>query len=472
MEGSPDASPVAWPAKPAAKQAAAQPKQNPPGPRGWLLVGSLPAFYWDPLGFNRHIADRYGDVVLVRIAGLSYYVLSNPDDIEAVFVTKNRDFRKGRLGAERRLLFGNGLATSDGDLWRRQRRLAQPAFHRERIAAYGESMVAFTEEMTAAWRDGEVRDLHADMMRVTLRNVAHTLFGTDASREATEVAAALEVVMKFLSLEEGFLLRLLPRGMPTPGRVRFRRAVERLDRIVFDMIARRRRSGKDTGDLLSLLLAAQDEDGSQMSDQQLRDEAMTIFLAGHETTALALSWTFALLAQHREVEARLAAEVLALGGQPPRVADLPRLRYAEKVVKEAMRLYPPAWILARQALRDVDIGGYRIPAKAFVVMSQWVVHRDPRHFADPDRFLPERWTEEFERRLPRHAYFPFGGGQRVCIGAPFAMMEAILVLATVARRFRFSLLPGRRVVPEPSLSLRPKGGMWGTVNQRHTGESV
>ncbi|MGH7856708.1 MAG: cytochrome P450 [Candidatus Binatia bacterium] len=452
-------------------QAAAQANENPPGPRGWPLVGSLPAFYRDPLGFNRRIADRYGDVALVRIAGLSYYVLSNPDDIEAVLVTKNRDFRKGRLGAERRLLFGNGLATSDGDFWRRQRRLAQPAFHRERIAAYGESMVAFTEEMSASWRDGEVRDLHADMMRVTLRNVAHTLFGTDASREAAEVAAALEVVMRFLALEEGFFLRLLPRGLPTPGRVRFRRAVARLDRIVFDLIARRRGDASDTGDLLSMLLAARDEDGSQMSDQQLRDETMTLFLAGHETTALALSWTFALLAEHPEIEGRLVEEVSALGGRPPRVADLPRLRYAEKVVKESMRLYPPAWILARQALRDVEIGGYRIPAHAFVVMSQWVVHRDPRHFVEPKRFLPERWSEDFERRLPRHAYFPFGGGQRVCIGAPFAMMEAILVLATIAQRFRFSLLPGRRVVPEPSLSLRPKGGVWGVVTRRMDGRS-
>jgi cytochrome P450 len=450
----------------AADRAAARPQPNPPGPRGWPFVGSLPAFYWDPLAFNRRIAERYGDVALVRIAGLSYYVISNPDDIEAVFVTRNRDFKKGKLGPERRLLFGNGLATSDGDFWRRQRRLAQPAFHRERIAAYGESIVAFTEEMTAAWRDGEVRDLHVDMMRLTLRNVAQTLFGTDASREAAEVAAALEVVMTFLALEEGFLLRLLPRGLTTGRRARFRRAVERLDRIVFDMIARRRSGGNDSGDLLSMLLAAQDEDGSRMSDQQLRDEVMTIFLAGHETTALALSWTFALLAEHPQVEERLAAEVSALGGRAPGVADLPRLRCAEQVVKEAMRLYPPAWILARQALRDVEIGGYRIPAKAFVVMSQWVVHHDPRHFAEPERFLPERWTEDFERRLPRSAYFPFGGGQRVCIGAPFAMMEAILVLVTIVRRFRFALLPGRRVVPHPSLSLRPKDGVCGTITTR------
>jgi cytochrome P450 len=449
-----------------ADRAAGPPQRHPPGPRGWPVVGSLPAFYRDPLAFNRRIAERYGDVALVRIAGLSYYVLSNPDDIEAVFVTRNRDFKKGKLGPERRLLFGDGLATSDGEFWRRQRRLAQPAFHRERIAAYGESMVAFTEEMTAAWRDGEVRDLHADMMRLTLRNVAHTLFGTDASREAAEVAATLEVVMKFLALEEGFLLRLLPSGLTTRGRARFRRAVERLDRIVFDMIARRRHDGSDSGDLLSMLLAAQDEDGSKMTDQQLRDEVMTIFLAGHETTALALSWTFALLAEHPQVEERLSADVSVLGSRAPRVADLPRLRYAEQVVKEAMRLYPPAWILARQALRDVEIGGYRIPAKAFVVMSQWVVHHDPRHFAEPERFLPERWTDDFERRLPRAAYFPFGGGQRVCIGAPFAMMEAILVLVTIVRRFRFALLPGRGVVPHPSLSLRPKGGVVGTVTKR------
>ncbi len=438
---------------------------DPPGPRGLPFAGSLLAYYRDPLGFTRSVAERYGDVALVRVAGLAFYVLSNPDHIADVFVTKNRDFKKGALGAERRLLFGNGLATSDGEFWLRQRRLAQPAFHRERIAAYGDTMVDLTEHMLASWRDGEVRDLHADLMGLTLRGVARTLFGATVSSETAAVAGALEVVMAFFARQENFFLRLLPRGMPTPGRIRFRRAVERLDRIVFDLIARHRREG-DSGDLLSMLIAAQDEDGSQMSDQQLRDETMTLFLAGHETTALALSWTFALLAEHPAVRARMAEEIAALDGRPPCTADLPRLRYTEKVLKEAMRLYPPAWILARQAVRDVEIGGYRIPRKAFVVMSQWVVHRDPRHFADPERFLPERWDGELEQRLPRFAYFPFGGGPRVCIGSAFATMEAMLVLATITQRFRFTRLPGRRVRPLASISLRPRGGVVGTVTRR------
>ncbi len=445
---------------------AARQADDPRGPRGFPFVGSLLEYCWDPLGFTRAVARRYGDDALVRVAGLPFYVLSNPDHIAEVFVTKNRDFKKGALGAERRLLFGNGLATSDGDFWRRQRRLSQPAFHRERIAAYGATMVSLTREMVASWRDAEVRDLHADLIGLTLKVVARTLFGCTVSSETAAVAAALEVVMAFFARQENFFLRLLPRGMPTPGRIRFRRAVARLDRIVFDLIARHRRNGGDSSDLLSMLIAAQDEDGSEMSDRQLRDEAMTLFLAGHETTALALSWTFALLAEHPAVEARLAQEIAALEGLPPCTADLPRLRYTEKVLKEAMRLYPPAWILARQAVRDVEIAGYRIPAKAFVVMSQWVVHRDPRHFADPERFVPERWDEDLETRLPRFAYFPFGRGPRVCIGSAFAMMEAVLVLATITQRFRFSLVPGRRARPLASISLRPRGGVVGTLTRR------
>lgn len=436
-----------------------------PGPSGLPVVGSLLSYHRDPLGFVSRVAREHGDVALVRIAGLPFYLLSNPRDIDAVFVTQNRDFRKGSLGPERRLLFGRGLATNEGESWRRQRRLAQPAFHRDRLAAYGEVVAACAEQAIATWRDGEPRNLHHDMMRLTLQVVARTLFGAELSSEADVVARALEDLMAFFARQEGLFLHLLPRRLPTPGRVRFRSAVARLDRIVFDLIARRRRLGGEGGDLLSTLIAARDDDGAKMSDQQLRDEAITLLLAGHETTALALSWTFTLLSRHRDVEARLAAEVAALG-HPPGPADLPRLPYVEKVLKESMRLYPPAWILARQALRDVELGGHRIPAKAFVTMSQWVVHRDARHFSDPERFAPERWDGALEDTLPRHAYFPFGGGPRVCIGMGFAMMEATLILATVLQRFRFTLAPDHRVVPVAGISLRPRGGVPGTVTRR------
>ncbi len=441
--------------------------RRPPGPKGLPVVGSLLAYTRDPLRFVRKVREQHGDVALVNMAGLPFVQLSNPADIETVFVTRNHDFRKGSLGAERRLLFGQGLATSEGDFWRRQRRLAQPAFHRDRIAAYGETMVSFTEQTIAGWRDGETRNLHADMMGLTLQVVAKSLFDSDVKGDAAEVGEALEQLMKFFGRQESFYLRLLPKGLPTPGRVKFRRAVARIDRIVADIIERHRRGEADDGDLLSMLLAARDDDGSQMSDQQLRDEAITIFLAGHETTALALSWTFVLLAQHPEVESRLVAEIAALDGKRPGVEDLPRLRYTEKVIKESMRVYPPAWVLARQTMQEIEIGGYIIPRKAFVTMSQWIVHRDPRYFEDPERFLPERWDGDLEKRIPRYAYFPFGGGQRVCIGSPFAMMEAVLVLATIAQQFRFIVT--RRVKPRAGISLRPKGGVWGVVSRREIG---
>ncbi len=440
----------------------------PPGPRGLPVIGSLLGYYRDPLGFVRGAADRYGDVALIHVAGLPFYQLGEPEDIHEVLVTKSRDFGKGALGAERRLLFGRGLATSEGDFWRRQRRLSQPAFQRERIAAYGSLMAEHARRRVCAWPEGETVDLHALIMRLALEIVSKVLFGADLAGKATEVGERLEVLMRFFASQANFTLRLLPRRVRTPGQIRFRRAVADLDRIVFELIAERRRSGKDDGDLLSVLIAARDdEDASQMTDQQLRDEVMTLFLAGHETTALALSWTFALLAQHPESEARLAEELdEVLGDRPPEATDVPRLHYAERVLKESMRLYPPAWILARQALRHVEIGGYTIPAQAFVTMSQWVTHRDGRHFPEPERFLPERWEDDLEKRLPRFAYFPFGGGQRVCIGSGFAMMEAVLVLATIAQRYRFALAPGHRVEPDPSLSLRPKGGVRGVLGRR------
>jgi cytochrome P450 len=437
------------------------------GPRPWPIVGSLIPYYRDPAGFVTGVARRHGDVALVRIAGVSFYLLSNPADIDAVLGALHRDFDKGSPGAERRLLFGNGLATSDGDSWKRQRRLTQPAFHRQRIAAYGEAMVERTLATMVSWREGQERDLHVDMMRLTLENVAKTLFNAEVGEEASEVGEALAQVMAFFARQENLFLRLLPRSLRKMGRARFRRSVDKLDRVIFDLIAERRRNKVDVGDLLSMLIAAQDEDGSVMSDQQLRDEVMTLFLAGHETTALALSWTFSLVARHPDVDARLAAEVSGLGSRPPCVGDLPRLTYADRVIKEAMRLYPPAWIMARQARKEVVLGGHVIPEKAYVVMSPWVVHRDARYFQDPDRFLPERWECGLEDKLPRQAYFPFGGGPRVCIGRAFALMEATLALATIVQRFRMELL--REVVPQASLSLRPKGGVPVRLHDRQRG---
>ena len=334
--------------------------------------------------------------------------------------------------------------------------MPQTAERFAQIARDGANVPAFATDHL----ENCVIDIHALAMRLALVVVSKVLFGADVGDKATDVGERLDVLMRHFAGFTNFVTRLLPRGVQTPGQRRFRRAVADLDRIVYGLIAERRASGKDGGDLLSTLIAARDDDDSAMTDQQLRDEVMTLFLAGHETTALALSWSFALVARHPEVEARLVEELRGvLGDRPPEPRDVEKLPYTANVLRESMRLYPPAWILARQALRDVAIGDVVIPKKAFVTMSQWVMHRDPRYFVDPERFRPDRWDDDLEKSLPKFVYFPFGGGQRVCIGSSFAMMEATLVLATVLQRHRFTLVPGYRLEPDVSLSLRPRGGV-------------
>jgi cytochrome P450 len=302
-------------------------------------------------------------------------------------------------------------------------------------------------------------------MELTLEIVAKTLFDADVRGKAGEVGEALEVAMdRFAS--QGSIVRMLDNFLPTPGRIRYQRAVRRLEEIIYRFIDEHRQSGRDAGDLLSMLLAARDEDGSQMSDRQLRDEVMTIFLAGHETTALALSWTFYLLALNPGTERKLMAELDQLSGKAPGISDLGRLSYTERVIKEAMRLYPPAWSIGREAIEECEIGGYNLPPGTQVYMIQWTMHRNPRYFEDPEEFRPERWTEDFEKRLPRFAYFPFGGGPRLCIGNSFAIMEAVLILATIAQRFKLTLAPAQTITPWPSVTLRPKTGIRMRLDRR------
>jgi cytochrome P450 len=358
-----------------------------------------------------------------------------------------------------RLLLGNGLLTSDGDSWLRQRRLAQPAFKPSRVAAYGETMVAYAERLIAGWKAGETRDLQPEMTRLTLEITAKTLFGADIGTDAADVGAALADALASFDVRVSSWFPL-PYWVPTPTNRRLVKAVKRLDAIVYRIINERRAGGEDRGDLLSMLLQAQDDEGGAMSDKQLRDETMTLFLAGHETTALALTWTFYLLAQSADAEAKLRTELAAvLGGRSPTVADLPRLRWTEHVVTESMRLYPPAYAFGREALADCEIGGYPVRKGTTLFLSQWVMHRDPRYYDEPERFLPERWAGGLMQRLPRFAYFPFSGGPRQCIGDRFAMMEAVLIVAAVAQRYRFALVPGHPVVPKPSMTLRPQHGI-------------
>jgi cytochrome P450 len=431
----------------------------PPGPSTGLKRWSLgPLYNGDPLGYFTGLMREYGDLVGLRVLNFRILLLNHPDHIEDVMVNHPRKFIRGRVLLANKRIFGRGLLTSDGDFWLRQRRLAQPAFHRARIAGYASTMVEYTERLLHEWQDGEERDIHAEMMRLTLQIVGKTLFDADVERDAQDIGKSMELL---LELSANFRRTIfIPHWVPTPTNFRMERAIRQIEKVLYRMIAEKRASGRDSGDLLSMLLAAQDEDGSRMTDQQLRDEAITLFLAGHETTANTLSWTWWLLAQNPAVEAKLHAELrTVLAGRAPTLDDLPRLVYTNHIITESMRLYPPAWGLARTAIEDHEIAGYAVPKGSGVSFAQWTVHRDPRWYDAPEEFRPERWEGDLLKRIPRFAYFPFGGGPRQCIGNSFALMEAALTLATIAQQYRFRLVPEHPVVPLASITLRPRYGI-------------
>ncbi|HEX7241231.1 MAG TPA: cytochrome P450 [Longimicrobiaceae bacterium] len=432
-----------------------------PGPRARLPGGHLLAFRRDALGMLERTARDHGDVASLRFGPRHVTLVSHPELVREVLVARHRSFVKSYALQRARVLLGEGLLTSEEPLHLRQRRLAQPAFHRERIAAYAAAMTAHAERTADRWRDGAEVDVAREMMRLTLEIAGKTLFGADVGGEADEISAALDGAMALYRRLTNPLGPLLDR-LPTPATLRMRRARARLDATIYRMIAERRRDGGDRGDLLSMLLLAQDDegDGGGMTDLQLRDEALTAFLAGHETTGNALAWTWHLLGHHPEAEAALHAELDAvLGGRLPTVDDLPALPRTRAVLAESMRLFPPAYALGREPREDVELGGFRAPRGSIVLMSQWVVHRDPRWWDDPLRFDPGRWTPEAEAALPRFAYFPFGGGPRKCIGEGFAWTEGILVLATLARRWRARPVPGHRVETDPMITLRQRNGI-------------
>jgi cytochrome P450 len=411
----------------------------------------------DALGFLRRARDRHGDVVEVALGPMRTVLLSHPDLVEDILVTRNRLWRKDAyLRTSLRPVLGEGLLSSEGDFWRRQRRLAQPAFHRDRVAAYGAIMARRSTELAARWRDGEVRDVHADMMRLTLEIVAEALFGANIGDRAKDVGRSVQAILE--NVADPLQLFLPAFHSVMPRRRGYRRAIAKLDAILYDVIERRRRAGDVRNDLLSMLLEARDEDGSRMSDRQLRDECMTVFLAGHETTAIALSWTWLLLSKHPRAREAMEAELdEVLGDRAPTMDDVPKLRRVANVVAESLRMYPPAWSMGREAIDDLELGGYQIRRGENVWFCPWSIQRDPRWFDQPDAFRPERWEGDLAKRLPRYAYFPFGGGPRLCIGQSFAQIEAVLVLATLARSFRVE--PLREPKPAPSVTLRPKNGL-------------
>lgn len=405
------------------------------------------------------MARQYGDVVYIPLGRQHIYCISHPDAIRDVLVTHQNKFKKSRMLERARVLLGDGLLTSEGEHHRRQRRLVQPAFHRDRLAGYGAVMVDRTAVVRDQWQSGQAFDVLQEMMRLTLAIVAKTLFSTDVDSEADDIHAALSEVFGLFEIILMPFSEILEK-LPLPSVRRFKRARRRLDETIYRLIAERRAHPRDSGDLLSMLLLAQDDEGSGgMSDTQVRDEALTLFLAGHETTANALTWAWYLLSQNPEAEAAFHAELdRVLAGRLPSFEDLPQLRYTESVFAEALRMFPPAWGIGRRALEDFSVGEFVIPARSVVLMSPYVVHRDPRWFPDPLVFRPERWLEEHPTR-PKFAYFPFGGGARVCIGERFAWMEGTLLLAAIGQRWRLRLEPGHRVETHARITLRPKFGM-------------
>jgi cytochrome P450 len=445
---------------------------RPPGPRGNFLLGSMMDVSRDWLDFYGQCVKDYGDIVRFRIAHVPVYLLAHPRDIESVLITNAGKFTKSADYRALARILGQGLLTSEGEFWRRQRGLIQPGFHRENIAAYAKVMTGAAGRMLDSWTAGEKRNIHDDLMGVTLEIVAQCLYSAEVSGAAERVGKAMEVVTKQFITNSSLAL-LFSFDIPNPFAREERKAIRELNEVIDGIIRERRASLQERGDLLDTLLKVRDENGAPMSDEQLRDEMMTLFLAGHETTALALSWACYLLAQHPQVEKKLVEELqTVLGDRAPVPEDLSRLRYTEMVVKEAMRLYPPAWGIGRRAAVDCEIGGYQVPKGTNIFILPWLTQRDGRFFADPCRFDPERWRDDPVRsgKIPRFAYFPFGGGPRVCVGAAFAMMEATLLLVMIQQRFHLELAKGHEVKPFASVTLRPKDGIHVVPRRRSTAE--
>lgn len=427
----------------------------PPGPEGLPLLGNTLDFGRHTFEFLQGCRRDFGDVTHFEVLGQSFYQVNNPDDIEYVLVDNNTNYTKGRfLTGQFGDLIGDGLLLNDGDAWRRQRRIVQPAFHPDRIAVYTEMMTDCTERLLRSWKPGSERDIQADMTRLTLEIISRALFDVDIRGDVPEISDAFTAVMEEVRLRTARPVSF-PQWIPTPRNRRYQRALATLDEIVYDVIALRRECpGRD---VVSMLLAAQGETNDESNREQLRDEVVTLLIAGHETTAIALTFAWFLLATHADAEACFHAELKeVLNGRTPTLADVPRLEFTSKVIKETLRLYPPVFGVLREPIDDDVVGGYRIPAGTTVAMNQIAVHYDPRFFDDPEVFDPDRWTSDFEATLPRFAYFPFGGGPRRCIGERFALLEATLVLATIGHRYCFDLASERELQLMPSVTTRPK----------------
>jgi cytochrome P450 len=441
----------------------------PPGPKPkypgqWLVeVGR------NPISFLGWMKKEFGDVVHFRLGPAKVFLVSHPDHIQEVLSTQSQNFMKGTGLQWAKRLLGDGLIVSEGDTHHRQRRMIQPSFHRQRIATYAEAMVQCASKLQESWKDKQELNMSDQMMRLTLQVVGKTLLNVDMEEQITEISLALTECINVLKKRLFWPYTAWVEALPIPSNLRMDRASRRLKGIVEGIIREHKKIGGDQMDLLSTLLASRDseQDGTGMTDEQVRDEAINLLLAGYETTANALTWMWYLLSQNPGVGEKLHKEVdQVLHGRLPTVEDIPNLSYTEKVFAEALRVYPPVWVLGYQALRECQIGGYQIPKNGQIVMCQYLVHRDSRYYSDPEQFQPERWTSEFKASRPRFAYFPFGGGPRQCIGEPFAWMEGVLLTATLAQKWKFNLKAGHPVELYPSITLRPKHGMKMVLEER------
>lgn len=444
----------------------AQPIRRESPPKGSWLLGNLPELQKDWLGTLRRWKELYGDFVTVRLGPRPVVFIFDPADAEAVLVHNYKHFRKNFIIRRTRFVIGDGLLLSEGDFWLRQRRLMQPAFHRQQIALYAATMSELTNQALNSWQDGATVDMHREMTLLTRSIVSRCLFGTDVEDHAGAIEKAVDRLMNnFSALTNS--ATLIPLLLPTRKNLQFRRYKQQLDDLVYRFIEQRRKNAPNSNDLLSVLLRARDDAGSGMTDKQLRDEVLTLFLAGHETTASALTWAIYFLTQHPEAAHKMAEEVDAvLNDRAPTADDVPRLKYTESVFKEAMRLYPPSWLIGRETVTPCEIRGRKIPKGWNLFICPWVIHRDARWFPEPDTFRPERWLEPHIESLPRGAYLPFGAGPRQCIGNHFAMTEAVIILASIAQRFELQRNVDEPVIPVPLVSIRPQGGLPVTVRRR------
>ncbi|MFN8379547.1 MAG: cytochrome P450 [Anaerolineae bacterium] len=444
-------------------------QQQPVKVPGYPVVGNLPEFARDPIRFITRLREEFGDVAAFSLMGTRSVLISDPYDIERVLLETGKRYSNGKQDVQLaiRTVLGNGLVRSEGDFWKRQRKLMAPAFHHQNIKQYADLIVNCTEDLASRWQSDTTRDVHQDMMELTQRIIMLALFEVDVRDNAGVASRAFDAMMQAIGSEMKGPEAVLPEFIPTPSRKRLKEGVATINGMLMDIIAQRRADPTPRHDLLAWLMDARDDEGLPMTDEQLLDEIRTLYLAGHETTATTLSWTWVLLASNPDAYAKLEAEVdSVLHGQRPTADDVQNLPYTNALIKEVLRLYPVAWITRRVALEDVEIGGYLVANGTSVFLSPWVVHHDARWYDEPEAFRPERWLKEKSELPPREAYIPFGGGPRICIGNGLALMEAALILATLVQRDHVALLPDHPVVPELAGTLRPRSGLMASITPR------